>query len=50
MSVYNNETKVYLDLNPTAPQEPQSYGLSKVSGIEGFILMKLMFMSELSKK
>ena len=24
MSVYKNETKIYLDLNPTVPQEPQN--------------------------
>ena len=34
MSVYNNETKIYSDLNPTAPQEPQSYRLNELSEIE----------------
>ena len=34
MSVYNNEAKIYPDLNPTAPQEPQSYRLNELSEIE----------------
>ena len=25
MSISDNETKIYADLNPTAPQEPQAY-------------------------
>ena len=30
MSIYDNETsKIYPDLNPTAPQEPQTYRLKK---------------------
>ena len=29
MSVYDNETKIHPDLNPTAPQEPQTYRLNK---------------------
>ena len=29
---------IYPDLNPTAPQEPQSYQLNKLSGIEAFFL------------
>ena len=38
MTVYGNETKIYPDLNPTAPQEPQSYRLNKLSEIEAFFL------------
>ena len=34
MSVYDNETKIYPDLNPTAAQEPQSYRLNELSEIE----------------
>ena len=34
MSIYDNETKIYIDLNPTTPQEPQSYRLNKLSEIE----------------
>ena len=29
MSVYDNETKIYPDLNPTTPQEPQTYFLNE---------------------
>ena len=38
MSIYDNETKIYPDLNPKAPQEPQSYRLKKLSDIEAFFL------------
>ena len=38
MSIYDNETKIYPDLNPTAPQEPQSYRLNKLSKTEAFFL------------
>ena len=34
MSIYNNETKIYPDLNNTAPQEPQTYLLNKLNEIE----------------
>ena len=27
MSIYDNETEIYPDLNLTAPQEPQTYRL-----------------------
>ena len=36
MSIYDNETKIYPNLNPTAPQEPQSYWLNKLYEIEAF--------------
>ena len=36
MSIYDNETKIYPNLNPTAPQEPQSYWLNKLYDIEAF--------------
>ena len=38
MSVYDNETKIYLDLNPTAPQELQTYQFKKLTEIEAFFL------------
>ena len=34
MSIYNNETKIHPDLNPSAQQEPQTYRLKKVTEIE----------------
>ena len=36
MSIYDNETKIYPDLNPTAPQETQTYRLQKLTEIEAF--------------
>ena len=38
MSIYDNETKIYSDLNPPAPQKPQSYRLKKLTEIEVFFL------------
>ena len=38
MIIHDNETKIYPDLNPTAPQEPKSYRLNKLSQIETFFL------------
>ena len=38
MSVYYNETKIYPDLNPSAPQEPQTYRLEKLTEIGAFLL------------
>ena len=50
MSVYDNETKIYLDLNPSAPQEPQSYGLNKLSEIEAYSLNEIEGREQISKK
>ena len=38
MSVYEEETKIYPDLNPSAPQEPQAYRIKKLTEIEAFFL------------
>ena len=39
MSICDNETsKIYPDLNPTAPQEPQTYLLKKLTEIEAYLL------------
>ena len=38
MSVYNNESKIYPDLNPSAPQEPQTYQLKKLTEIQAFFV------------
>ena len=50
MSIYDNDTKVYPDLNPTAPQEPQSYRLQKLTEIEAYLLMKLNSVNRFLKK
>ena len=32
MSIYDNETsKIYLDLNPATPEEPQAHQLKKIN-------------------
>ena len=41
MSLYKNETKIHPDLNPTAPKEPQTYRLKKLTEIEAFSLDKI---------
>ena len=38
MSIYDNETKIYPDLNPSVPQESQTYQLKKLTEIEAFFL------------
>ena len=47
MSIYDNESKIYADLNPAAPLEPQTHRLKK---LRHFFLMKLKFVNELPKK
>ena len=41
MSIYDNETKIYPDLNPLAPQEPQTYRLQKLTEIEAYLLHEI---------
>ena len=50
MNIYGNETKIYPDLNPTAPQESQRYRLNKLSEIEAFFLVEIEFHEQISKK
>ena len=50
MSIYDNETKIYPDLNPMTPQEPQSYRLNKLSEIEVFFLVEIEIREQIAKK
>ena len=50
MIIYDNETKIYPDLSPTAPQEPQSYQLNKLSEIEACFLDEIDIREQLAKK
>ena len=51
MSIYDNETsKIYPDLNPTAPQEPQTYHLKKLTEIEACLLNEIEVRERLAKK
>ena len=50
MSIYNNETKIYLDLSPTAPKEPQSYRLNKLSEIKAYFLNEIEVREKIAKK
>ena len=51
MSIYDKETsKIYSDLNPTAPQEPQTYRLKRLTEIEVFILDDIEARERLVKK
>ena len=38
MSIYDNLTKIYPDLNPSTPEEPQLYRLNKLNEIEAYFL------------
>ena len=51
MSIYDNETnKIYPDLNPTAPQEPQTYRLKKLTEIEAYLLDEIEVCERLAIK
>ena len=50
MRIYDNETKIYPELNPTALQEPQSYRLNKLSEIETYILEETDVCEQIAKK
>ena len=50
MSIYDNEPKIYADLNPTAPQEPQTYRLNKLSEIEAYFLNEIEVRGQTAKK
>ena len=50
MSIYNNETKIDPDLNPTAAQELQSYRLNKLSEIEAYFLNEIEVREQIAKK
>ena len=48
--MYDNETKIYPDLNPSAPQEPQSYRLNKLSEIKVYFLNEIEVREQIAKK
>ena len=50
MSIYNNETKIYPDLNPTTLQEPQSYWLNKPSKLEAYFFNEIEVREQTAKK
>ena len=50
MSVYDNETKIYPNLNPTALQEPQAYRLQKLTEIEAYLLNEIEDCERMAKK
>ena len=50
MSIYGHETKLYPDLNPTAPQEPQSYRLNRLSEIEAYFFNEIEIREQIAKK
>ena len=50
MSIYDNETKIYPDLNPTASQEPQTYRLKELTEIEAFFLDEIKDRERIAKK
>ena len=51
MSIYDNERtiKVYPDLNPTAPQETQTYRLKKLTEIEAYLLDEIEVRQRVAK-
>ena len=50
MSICDTETKIYPDLEPTAPQEPQKYRLNKLSQIDEYFLNEIEVCEQIAKK
>ena len=52
MSTYHNETtsKIFLDLSPTAPQEPQTCHLKNITEIEAYLLDEIEVYEWIAKK
>ena len=50
MSLYDNETRIYPDLNLTAPQESQTYRLKKLTEVEAFFLDEIEVRERIAKK
>ena len=50
MSIYDNESKIYPDLNPTALQEPQTYRLKKLTETEALFLDLIEVHERIAKK
>ena len=50
MSIHNNETKIYPDLNPTSPEEPQTYCLKKLTEIEAYLLEEIEVREQIAKR
>ena len=50
MSIYDNESKIYPDLSPNAPQEPQTFRLKKLPEIKVFFLDEIDACERIAKK
>ena len=51
MSTHDNETKIYSDLNPTAPlQESQTYRLKELTETESYLLDEIEVRERIAKK
>ena len=50
MNVYDNETKIYPDLKPSALQEPQAYRSKKLTEIEAYLLDEIEVCERIAKK
>ena len=49
MSTYDNETKLFPDINPTAPQESQTYRWNKLSEIEAYFLNEVEVREQIAR-
>ena len=50
MTIYDNETKIYPGLNPSAPKEPETYRLQILTEIETFFLDEIEVRESIDKK
>ena len=50
MSIYDNDTNIYPDLNPSVQREPQTYRINKLTEIEAYLLNEIEVRERLAKK
>ena len=50
MSIYDNDTNIYPDLNPSVPWEPQTYRINKLTEIEAYLLNEIEVRGRVAKK
>ena len=52
MNIYYNEitSKIYPELNPITPQEPQTYRLKKLTEVQAYLLDEIEVLERIAKK
>ena len=50
LQLLETRSKIYSDLNPTAPQDPQTYRLKKLNELKHIYLMELKLVKDKQKR